>query len=88
MSILDIIKTRRSTRKYKQTPIPEDVFLRVIEAARLAPSGKNFQPWKFIIVKKQALKEKLAEASRGQKFIAQAAVVIVACAYPEQRCWR
>ena len=37
MSILDIIKTRRSTRKYKQTPIPEDVFFRVMEAARRAP---------------------------------------------------
>jgi len=84
MTILDIIKTRRSTRKYKQNPIPEDVFFRVIEAARRAPSGKNFQPWKFIVVKDQAIKEKLAEASRGQRFIAQAAVVIVACAYPEK----
>ena len=42
------------------------------------------QPWKFIIVKDQILKEKLAEASRGQLFIARAPVVIVACGYPEQ----
>ena len=84
MSTLDIIKSRRSIRRYKNDPIPEDVFLRVLEAARLAPSGKNFQPWKFIIVKDQALKEKLAEASRGQLFIARAPVVIVACGYPEK----
>lgn len=84
MSVLEIIKSRRSIRRYKNNPIPEDVFLRVMEAARLAPSGKNFQPWKFIIVKDQGLKEKLAEASRGQLFIARAPVVIVACGYPEQ----
>ena len=84
MSILDIIKSRRSIRRYKNDPIPEDVFLRVLEAARLAPSGKNFQPWKFIIVKDQVLKEKLAEASRSQLFISRAPVVIVACGYPEK----
>lgn len=84
MSVLDIIKARRSVRRYKADPIPEDVFLRVMEAARLAPSGKNLQPWKFIIVKDQASKDKLAEASRGQFFIARAPMVIVACGYPEQ----
>ncbi len=58
MKILEVIKKRRSVRKYKKDPIPEEALLRVLEAARLAPSGKNFQPWKFIIVKDKALKEK------------------------------
>jgi len=84
MSVLGIIRRRRSIRKYKEDPIPEDVLFRVLEAARLAPSGKNLQPWKFIIVKDKLLKEKLAEASIGQYFMAKAPVVIVACGFPEE----
>ena len=84
MSVLEIIKRRRSTRKYMEDEIPEEVLLRVMEAARLAPSGKNLQPWKFILVKDEDLKEKLARAARGQMFIAQAPVIIVVCGFPEQ----
>jgi len=81
--LLDIISSRRSVRKYKSDPISEEVMERVMEAARLAPSGKNGQPWKFIVVKDQEMKEKLAVASRGQKFMAGAPVVIAACGFPE-----
>lgn len=84
MSVLDIIKRRRSTRRYKDDEIPEEVLFRVMEAARLAPSGKNLQPWKFILVKEKDLKEKLARAARGQMFIAKAPVIIAACGFPEQ----
>lgn len=84
MSILEIIKKRQSVRKYKNEAIPEDVLNRVLEAARLAPSGKNLQPWKFILVGDEALKDKLVPACLGQSFIAEAPVVIAACAYPDQ----
>lgn len=84
MSILDVMKKRHSIRKYKNDPLPEDVFERVMEAARVAPSGKNFQPWKFVVVRDRDLKLRLAEASRNQKFIAEAPVVIVACGFPEK----
>jgi len=84
MSVLEIIRRRRSIRKYREDPFPEEVLFRVLEAARLAPSGKNLQPWKFIIVRDKLLKEKLAEASIGQYFIAKAPVVIVACGFPEE----
>lgn len=87
MDILEVIQKRRSVRKYKEDSIPEDVFYRVMEAARLAPSGKNLQPWKFIVVKNQTLKEKLAEASAGQTFIAKAPVIIVGCGFPD-RCYK
>lgn len=83
MSVLRAIQERRSIRKYKEDPIPEDVFLRVLEAARLAPSGKNLQPWKFIIVRNKKMKEKLAKASAEQFFIVKAPVVIVGCGYPD-----
>lgn len=83
MKVLDVIQKRRSVRKYKEDPIPEKAFMRVLEAARLAPSGKNFQPWKFIIVKDKALKEKLAQASAGQFFMAEAPIIIVGCGFPD-----
>ena len=83
MSVLDVIRKRRSTRKYKSDVIPDEVFLRVMEAARLAPSGKNLQPWHFVVVKDTKLKEELAVASAHQYFIAEAPMIIVACAYPE-----
>jgi nitroreductase len=84
MSVLDVIKKRRSTRKYKEDEIPEEVLHRVLEAARLAPSGKNYQPWKLVLVKDKELKVKLAQAARGQMFIAEAPVIIAACGFPEQ----
>ena len=83
MNVLEVIKKRRSVRKYKEDPIPEEALLRVLEAARLAPSGKNFQPWKFIIVKDKSLKEKLAHASAGQFFMAEAPIIIVGCGFPD-----
>jgi nitroreductase len=86
MSILKIIKERRSVRRYRPDPISEDVLLRVLDAARFSPSGKNLQPWKFILVKDESLKKHLAEASVGQSFIAEAPVIIVACGFPD-RCY-
>jgi len=83
MKVLEVIQKRQSVRKYKKDPIPEKAFMRVLEAARLAPSGKNFQPWKFIIVKDKALKEKLAQASAGQFFMAEAPIIIVGCGFPD-----
>lgn len=83
MKVLDVIQKRRSVRKYKKDPIPEKALRRVLEAARLAPSGKNFQPWKFIIVKDKVLKEKLAQASAGQFFMAEAPVIIIGCGFPD-----
>jgi len=83
MSVLEVIKKRRSIRRYKEDPIPEDIIVRVLEAARWAPSGKNLQPWKFILVREIALKERLAAASVGQYFMAEAPIVIVACGFPD-----
>jgi nitroreductase len=87
MSVLDTIRERRSVRVYKSDPIPRESLLRVLEAARLAPSGKNLQPWKFILVQDSELKRKLAKASNAQDFIADAPLVLVACGFPEE-CYR
>jgi nitroreductase len=53
-----VIQTRRSVRSFKKDPISKEVLDRILEATRIAPSGSNRQPWKFIIVKDEALKQK------------------------------
>jgi nitroreductase len=76
----EAIEKRRSIRKYKPDPLPQEILNELIEAARLAPSGCNAQPWRFKIVTDQSTKEKLAKAAHDQKFIAQAPAVIICCA--------
>ncbi|MBE0633942.1 nitroreductase family protein, partial [Candidatus Bathyarchaeota archaeon] len=66
MNVIEAIKTRRSVRKYKPTPIPEEHLKTILEAARLAPSAGNKQPWKFIIVRDPDTKKKLAEVANNQ----------------------
>jgi len=60
-SLLELVKERRSIRKFKSTPIPDEYVDRIIEVARWAPSGANSQPWEFIVVKKQELRDKIVE---------------------------
>lgn len=79
MDFYEVIKTRRSVRSYKQDPIPEDILKKVLNAARIAPSGSNRQPWYFIIIKDPERKKKMVELCAGQKFIAEAPVLIAAC---------
>jgi len=81
MDFYEVIRTRRSIRSYKPDPVPDEVLMRVLEAARIAPSGSNRQPWKFIIVKDENLRRRVAQACRNQMFIAEAPIVIVACGY-------
>jgi nitroreductase len=79
MGFYNTVRTRRSVRNYKPDPISQDSLNGVLEAVRVAPSGSNRQPWRFIVVKDKAVKEKLAEACHEQLWIAEAPVVVVAC---------
>ena len=81
MEFYEVIKTRRSIRAYRPDAIPEDVLNRVLGAARIAPSGSNRQPWKFIFVSDEELKKQVAMACHDQSFIADAPIIIVACGY-------
>jgi nitroreductase len=67
--------------------MPESVLGKILEAARLAPSAKNLQPWRFVIVREQRLKEELAEACFGQGFIAEASAVFVCIVDPKESRW-
>ena len=48
---MEVIKTRRSIRRYKSDSVPNEILNQVLEAARLAPSAGHHQPWHFIVVK-------------------------------------
>ncbi len=80
METSEAIVNRRSIRKFKSDSVPDEQIMTLIEAARLAPSGCNAQPWRFKIVKDLKTRRKLAETAHNQSFIAQAPVVIVCCA--------
>ncbi|GAB4390561.1 MAG: nitroreductase family protein [Thermodesulfovibrionales bacterium] len=96
MEILDAINRRRSVRRFKDTPVEEEKLMAVLEAGRQAPSWANLQCWRFVVVRDAETKEKLSELSYVESFfaplgykanparkgIAEAPVVIVACADP------
>ena len=80
MAVLDVIKTRKSIRRYKDTPVEPEKLANVLEAARLAPSARNLQDWKFIAVTDTEKRLALQEACGGQRQVGQAPVTLVVCA--------
>jgi len=75
----DVVASRRSIRKFRPENISADSIQLLLDAARLAPSGSNLQPSRFIIAQSPAAKEELGKFT-PYKFIAQAAVIFVCCA--------
>lgn len=98
MDTLEAIRERRSVRKFSDRPVEEDKLTAVLEAVRMAPSWANMQCWRFVVVTDPAAKARISElsyveaffATRGyksnpaQKALAEAPVVIVACAQPTE----
>ncbi|UCD53763.1 MAG: nitroreductase family protein [Dehalococcoidia bacterium] len=84
MEVLEAIRTRRSVRRYKTTPIDDKTLELVLEAARWAPSWNNTQCWRFILVRDDKVKKELAttipKANRAHDCVENAPVTIVACA--------
>ena len=79
MELVQVIKARRSIRKFKADPVPDELIREVLEAARFAPSGVNLQPWRFVVVKSEAARERLSTAT-VLPFVTDAPVVIACCA--------
>ena len=79
MELSDIIAHRRSIRKFRQEDISADTVRLLLDAARLAPSGSNLQPARFIVAQSPAAKEALGRYT-PYKFIVKAAVIFVCCA--------
>jgi nitroreductase len=98
MDTFEAIKTRRSIRRFQDKPVEDEKLNTLLEAVSMSPSWANFQCWRFIIVKDQSMREKISEltyvesffaplrykANPAKKGLAEAPVVIIACADPSQ----
>lgn len=62
----ELIKTRRSVRKFQDKPVPEDLLLKALELATWAPNGGNYQPWRFLIVSNKKLINQMADAVKAK----------------------
>jgi len=79
LTVSEAINQRRSIRSFRSDPVSNDEILAILEAARLAPSGSNRQPWRFIVVTDNDEKARLRKICFDQAFIEEAPVVFVCC---------
>lgn len=78
MEFDEVIKSRRSIRKFKPDAIPDSYINELLEAARLAPSSINLQPWRYVVVKDKETRERIAQTTPSV-FVANAPVILVCC---------
>jgi len=86
MDLIEAIKGRRSARKYKPDPVPEETLQKVMEAVRWAPSWHNTQCWEVIVVKDQKMKSELAttlihipKSNPAASSMTEAPIVLILC---------
>jgi len=80
--MIEVIRKRRSIRKFRNKPVEERKLKEILKAAMYSPSAMHRRPWHFIIVRKQETKDKLAKATPWCSFVKDAPVVIVVAAKP------
>lgn len=78
MELLEAIQSRRSIRKFKSDAIPEEYIHQLIEAGRLAPSGTNLQPTRYVVIKSEEARSKLKECT-PLPFVSAAPAIIACC---------
>jgi nitroreductase len=81
MEVQEAIETLRSIREYKDTKVEEEKIQKVLEAARLAPSALNKQPWKYVVIKEKEMLDKINYACNQTWF---APVMIIGCVDPAE----
>lgn len=88
MDIFQVFRDRRSIRKYKDTPVEPEKINQILDAARLAPSWKNLQCWRFLVLTDADRRAKVLEGfhadNPGTKAIAAAPVILVVCGNPAE----
>jgi nitroreductase len=88
MDVMEAILSRKSVRSYLDKDVEKEKLDRVLEAARMAPSASNRQEWRFVVVTDAEKRRRLAAEAAGQRFIAEAPVVIAACAQTDGKIMR
>ncbi len=84
MECIEALLTRRSIREYLDKPVPRKALLKAIDIARYAPSAKNTQPWRFIIVDDPKILVKLSKIHGGAKPLEKARTAIVVASNREE----
>ena len=84
MEFDEVIKKRRSIRKYTEEKITEEQIYEILKAAFYSPSASNRRPWHFIVVSDEEKKNELAETHKWSSMVGDASVVIVVCASEEK----
>ena len=79
MTVVEAILRRYSCRAYQDKPIEQDKLDKIFEAARQAPSAKNLQDWRFVVLTDKEIKQQVADCTNQVKAFGQAGAVIAAC---------
>jgi len=79
MEVLPEILERHSVRSFTAKSLDKDQVERIMEAGRLAPSAKNRQEWRFIVIQKKEIRQKIMEAAFSQEYVGQAPVIVAVC---------
>ncbi|WP_424359505.1 nitroreductase family protein [Methanocella sp. MCL-LM] len=88
MEVFKAIETRRSIRKYKDRPIPDDLLRQILEAARLAPSASNRQPWALVVVREREQKRLASKACSNMEHVAGCAAFIACFSSPKDKWYQ
>ncbi|MEM4634499.1 MAG: nitroreductase family protein [Candidatus Nitrosocaldus sp.] len=88
MEFSELVKRRGMVRSFKSEKVEHEKLVKILTNAVRAPSAGHLQPWEFIVVKDDSMKQRLAEAALKQMFIAEAPVVIVTCVDTERSASR
>lgn len=88
MKFFDVLKTRRSIRRFQNKEVEKEKIAKILEAARSAPSAGNLQAYQIFVVRNQKIKNRLTKAALEQDFIAEAPLVLVFFADPERSAKR
>lgn len=76
MDVMEVIKTRRSIREYKDQRIAKDALEKIVDAARFAPTARGVEPWEFIVITQSDTLKKIADLAENGRFVAQASSCI------------
>lgn len=75
-AVMELIRTRRSVRKFTDRPVADELVEQILEAGRWAPSGTNNQPWRLVVVRDPAVKDRIADCTRYGAVVRQAPMLI------------
>lgn len=84
MSCVDLLVSRRSVRKFREEDVPEELILKVLDVARWAPSARNKQPWRVVVIKNREVLEKLGSVAPGAAPLRGCAVAFAVVVNPEE----